>query len=667
MALIIRLSIILLSLLSLDLYGQPRLRAGATLVHEDGNLLIYNNADEKGFVITSSEEGMPEVLGYSDTGYFDPNNIPPAMKFWMEMMNANCKAVSNGAEFPIPTVTRAERPEVKPLLGDMSWGQDAPYNYKCPMDGESRSASGCAATAMSMLFNYHRNVKGAGSIEYTTNTKKFRVIYDFAEGLKNIDWNNLLDVYTAEAEIISGELVSEEFGTDLIYTNMMPEGVMKGIAIKVDTLINISQNETSGEVQLLLFDSNGDFISPIGSTISFANAKKRSGYAHTLLYVTLPESLADGTYTALLGYKKVNAERWKKPNRVKYSKISSGKIKDPITLTIEKNGGKVKVGDYTCNVAFTEAQADAVSELMYACGAAVEMDYTYSEESAASIANISTAFNKYFGYDKDIYACICEYMFNENNQQLIIDDLAEDRPVFVAGLTSNGAGHAFIADGVRYSNTGTPTFHINWGWDGGANGYFLLTNLNPYGNGDDYNYSNELYLIMGIMPDDGVDQAPPIAYESLTCDNTNLSVGEKVTITLKNVANVLAYDLKHTPVAFAVDMNGKETELGSFDTIKGVKPLNYSTKPSVVSVEIPSTLESGTYKIIARFKSTDGLSYGKCLSDYNPTIQVTNATGISSVSQDEETPDGNTFDLLGRKKTDNEGVMIENGKVKIRK
>lgn len=637
-------------------------------MHEEGNLLIYNNADEKGFVITSTEEGMPEILGYSDTGYFDPNNIPPAMKFWMEIMNANCKAVSNGAEFPVPTVTRAERPEVKPLLGDMSWGQSAPYNYKCPMDGDARSASGCVATAMAMLVNYHRNVKGAGSIEYITDTKKFRVTYDFAEGLKNIDWNNLIDVYTAEAKIISGELVSEEFGTDLIYTNMRPVGVMKGIAIRVDTLINISQNETSGEVQLLLFDSNGDFISPIGSTVSFANAKNRSGYSNTSLYVTLPESLADGTYTALLGYKKVNAERWKKPNRVKYSKISSGKIKEPITLTIEKNGGKVKVGDYTCNVAFTKAQADAVSELMYACGAAVEMNYTSSEGSGAHTYKVSTASYKYFGYDKDAYVCWSDYMFNENCQQLIIDELAEGKPVLTAGATSEGDGHAFVADGVRYSNTGTPTFHINWGWDGSYNGYYLLTNLNPYGSGDENNFSHsQLYFVLGIKPDDGVDQAPPIAYETLTCDNTNLSVGEKIKITMNDVINLAAYELNHTPVAFAVDMNGKETELGSFDAIKGCKTFNYVVKPRVVSAVIPSTLESGTYKIIVRFKSTDGLSYGKCLTDYNPTIQVTNATGISSVSQDEETQDGNAFDLLGRKKTDNEGVMIENGKVKIRK
>ena len=43
------------------------------------------NSTYKGFVLVSAEDNARAVLGYSDEGTFDANNIPENMQFWLKM------------------------------------------------------------------------------------------------------------------------------------------------------------------------------------------------------------------------------------------------------------------------------------------------------------------------------------------------------------------------------------------------------------------------------------------------------------------------------------------------------------------------------------------------------------------------------------------------------
>ena len=57
---------------------------------------------------------------------------------------------------------------------------------------------------------------------------------------------------------------------------------------------------------------------------------------------------------------------------------------------------------------------------------------------------------------------------------MLYNDLAEGYPICFAGFSSGG-GHAFVIDGFDGENL----FHLNWGWGGGSNGWFLVSILNP--------------------------------------------------------------------------------------------------------------------------------------------------------------------------------------------
>ena len=123
----------------------------------------------------------------------------------------------------------------------------------------------------------------------------------------------------------------------------------------------------------------------------------------------------------------------------------------------------------------TDEQKQAVAKLMQICGTSIEMDYT-SGGSRASLQNAAEALKKYFDYNEAVsYVARINYR-EEDWNKMIYDELAAGRPVEYAGYQKSGPGHAFVIDG--YSSD--CFFHVNWGWGGSVDGYFLLSVLNPY-------------------------------------------------------------------------------------------------------------------------------------------------------------------------------------------
>ena len=65
--------------------------------------------------------------------------------------------------------TRTFAQTVSPLLGEINWNQDTPYNNMCPTSSGTRCMTGCVATAMARVMKYHNYpLSGKGSYSYTT-------------------------------------------------------------------------------------------------------------------------------------------------------------------------------------------------------------------------------------------------------------------------------------------------------------------------------------------------------------------------------------------------------------------------------------------------------------------------------------------------------------------
>lgn len=114
------------------------------------NYYVYNIGNDKGFVIVSGDDRATPILGYSDEGSFDMNQMPDNIKAWMSYYD---EAMDLVVEKNMVNRKFEGRPTdvITPLL-KTKWNQDSPYNMLCP-DG---CPSGCIATAMAQVMNYHQ-------------------------------------------------------------------------------------------------------------------------------------------------------------------------------------------------------------------------------------------------------------------------------------------------------------------------------------------------------------------------------------------------------------------------------------------------------------------------------------------------------------------------------
>lgn len=152
----------------------------------------------------------------------------------------------------------------------------------------------------------------------------------------------------------------------------------------------------------------------------------------------------------------------------------------------------------------------AVAQLMHYCGVAVQMMYTSSSSGAYSY-RVAEALPKYFGYGASV-----RYVYKDNQglsddawDALLYKELEEGRPFYLSGANSDG-GHAFVGDGYD----GNGCFHINWGWGGSSDGYFMLTKLNPSSQGlggSSGGYSDGPEAVIGIEPENYMERAMPIS------------------------------------------------------------------------------------------------------------------------------------------------------------
>lgn len=150
---------------------------------------VFNNED-KGFVIVSAETNAPEIIGYSDENTFGTKNLPSHIQAWFDYYAQQLEWLAEHPTVKAFTPSKTYTP-IDPLLKNIEWGQDEPYNNMCPiMPGEkSRSVTGCAATAMAQIMGYYqwpKHSRGQHSLPYDRSKE---IDYD-KDG--EYDWDNIL-------------------------------------------------------------------------------------------------------------------------------------------------------------------------------------------------------------------------------------------------------------------------------------------------------------------------------------------------------------------------------------------------------------------------------------------------------------------------------------------
>ena len=163
----------------LTLVSAPTADAGGVPVHRQmtapivqtlaSAYYVYNIGSDRGYVMISGDDLLPEVIAYADEGAFIPDEEQPEhiASFLAQVRAALHALVERGKPVVMPRTSQLRPEGVPPLLGDIQWGQGYPFNTLCP-DKNGRSVVGCVATALSQILRYHRwPDKGVGICSYT--------------------------------------------------------------------------------------------------------------------------------------------------------------------------------------------------------------------------------------------------------------------------------------------------------------------------------------------------------------------------------------------------------------------------------------------------------------------------------------------------------------------
>ena len=139
------------------------------------------NVGDKGFVMVSADDVFRPIVGYSDEGSFDAQNINPELAYMLDELTSYRSGKLFGEPTPMVaaewdlvmnrgTLISRNGGRASTYLCQTKWNQDYPYNYYCPTGNGGPGGhvyAGCVATAMSQVMKYWNHpLQGPGSHSY---------------------------------------------------------------------------------------------------------------------------------------------------------------------------------------------------------------------------------------------------------------------------------------------------------------------------------------------------------------------------------------------------------------------------------------------------------------------------------------------------------------------
>lgn len=204
--------------------ANKQLKAASTTSNEAA-YYVFNIGENQGFVIVSGDDRTNPILGYSDEGYFDETKTPANMKAWLKEYAQQIALLDKIADADLdkalaaPKATKSTvntRNSIAPLI-TTKWNQADPYWNMCPMvknlDSDDnvyydRAYTGCVATSMSQIMNYHKwptqtTKEIPGYTTYNTLSQYANItdtVVNEAQPVTTFDWAHMKDSYNGSED-----------------------------------------------------------------------------------------------------------------------------------------------------------------------------------------------------------------------------------------------------------------------------------------------------------------------------------------------------------------------------------------------------------------------------------------------------------------------------------
>lgn len=230
-------------------------------------LYVFNNTAGSGFVVVAADDQTDAILGYSDSGEFSAEQMPDNMRAWLAAYTDQISYIKHHGLKKAKAQNATYDKVVEPLLGNIQWNQDSPYNDQCPVyDMNSRCATGCVATAMAQVMYYNRwPEQGIGSHTYAPSILYGKTLTaDF--GNTRYNWQAMLPQYNEESSEESRAAVAELMlhcgvAVDMVYSSSsgagslpIPQALVNYFGYDRGVAYRTRQNYSSEEWQRIIID-----------------------------------------------------------------------------------------------------------------------------------------------------------------------------------------------------------------------------------------------------------------------------------------------------------------------------------------------------------------------------------------------------------------------------
>lgn len=143
--------------------NEPKRAAGRKTGKDQQSIYVFNAENNKGFVMVAGDDRVETILGYTDSGCYDEDNMPENFRWWMEGLASDIESlddikdeetVSNEGKLQIH---EAIAPLIKTRWNQGNATQEGNiYNSLCPTISGKHCLTGCVATAGAQVMYYHK-------------------------------------------------------------------------------------------------------------------------------------------------------------------------------------------------------------------------------------------------------------------------------------------------------------------------------------------------------------------------------------------------------------------------------------------------------------------------------------------------------------------------------
>lgn len=261
--------------------------------------------------------------------------------------------------------------------------------------------------------------------------------------------------------------------------------------------------------------------------------------------------------------------------------------------------------EYSKEISETDASAQAVSQLMYACGTAVQMQYGENASSVNNRHKMLYGMQHYLHFSPDSRYLHRKFYTTSEWKEILNSNLSDGHPAFYRGdwmFQGSKTGHMFIVDGVKDNQ-----YHVNFGKRGSGDKYVDLDVINqsgeyPGNRGVCYNYEEAMVINCFPTPEYNdyprqrcISVAAPILNEDKYLKEATIKKGESFTLSC-DLAN---YSDRRDTINYGWALVKDGHLLKMLNSNKYILSSgSHFSAPKHLQITIPNDIGDGNYQLV---------------------------------------------------------------------